>query len=174
VLDTVRFSRDRRHLRCGGIQAVAHVASTFLRPFAPPALPGFHATMDALTPRRPALRILIRDNEHRPVPSRSPCFMRQTFPPFRLQPPVAASETWFGFLSELTARSADRIPRDHGVLGFPLARRLAATTGRIEFVIILRTSSSPPVALHPLSRGRSYSRLRSSNPTSTRTFTLPI
>ena len=33
-----------------------HFTSTFLRPFAPPALPGFLTTMDALTPERPALR----------------------------------------------------------------------------------------------------------------------
>ena len=33
-----------------------HPTSTFLRPFAPPALPGFPATMDALTPEWPALR----------------------------------------------------------------------------------------------------------------------
>jgi hypothetical protein len=38
-------------------------ASTFLHPFAPPALPGFDAPMDALTPSRQVLRILMRDNE---------------------------------------------------------------------------------------------------------------
>ena len=41
-------------------------ASISLHPFAPPALPGFAATMGALTPGRSALRILIRDNELRP------------------------------------------------------------------------------------------------------------
>jgi len=51
-----------------------HATSTFLRPFAPPALPGFHATMDALTPERPALRRprpaqrrRLYTHEHRPV-----------------------------------------------------------------------------------------------------------
>lgn len=39
------------------------LSSTFLRPFAPSALPDFSATMDALTPARRVLRILIRDNE---------------------------------------------------------------------------------------------------------------
>jgi hypothetical protein len=43
-------------------------ASTFLRPFAPRALPRFYATMDALTPARGALRTLIRGNEHPPWP----------------------------------------------------------------------------------------------------------
>ncbi len=101
--------------------------------------------------------------------------MYQTFRPFRLQPPVAASGAWFGFPPELTARSADRIPcEDHSVTwASPFPSRLATTTGRIEFVI-LRTSRSPSVALHPLSRGHSYFRLRSSNPISTRTCTLLI
>jgi len=40
-----------------------HLASTFLRPFAPQPLRRFFATMDALTPVRRVLRILIRDNE---------------------------------------------------------------------------------------------------------------
>src|SRR3990172_10258618 len=101
--------------------------------------------------------------------------MDQTFRPFRLQPPVVVSRASSGFARELTARSRDRIPfEDLGVTwASPLSSRLATTTGRIEFVI-LRTSRSPPAALHPLSRGRSYFRLRSSNQTSTRTFTLLI
>jgi len=45
---------------------LGHHASIFLHPFAPPALPGFLATMGALTPERSVLRILIRDNERRP------------------------------------------------------------------------------------------------------------
>jgi len=40
-----------------------HLASTFLRPFAPQPLRRFFAIMDALTPVRRVLRILIRDNE---------------------------------------------------------------------------------------------------------------
>lgn len=98
--------------------------------------------------------------------------MYQTFRPFRLQPPVAASRAWSGLARELTARSADRIPfEDHSVSwASPLPSRLATTTGRIEFVI-LRTSRSPPVALHPLSRGRSYFRLQNTDHISTGTFT---
>jgi hypothetical protein len=42
----------------------------------------------------------------------------------------------------------------------PWNRRLAAALRRIEFVL-LRTNSSPPVALHPASQRRSYLRLRS-------------
>ena len=37
----------------------------------------------------------------------------------------------------------------------PLSSRLTKTSGRIRFVI-LRTARSPPVALHPASRRRSY------------------
>ena len=42
--------------------------STCLHPLAPRALPRFLATTGALTPARPALRTLIRGNEHRPCP----------------------------------------------------------------------------------------------------------
>jgi hypothetical protein len=52
----------------------------------------------------------------------------------------------------------------------PFASWFAATTGRIEFVI-LRTGSSPPVALHLPSRGRSCVRLRGPSPASTGTLT---
>ena len=78
--------------------------------------------------------------------------MGYTFPPFRLQPPIAVPIAWFGFISRLprslpTASLSG--PERH--LGFTLGCRLATTMGRIEFVN-LRTSSSPPVALHALSR----------------------
>ncbi len=41
----------------------------------------------------------------------------------------------------------------------PLASQFAAAPGRLAFVI-LRTDSSPPVALHPASRRRSYLQLQ--------------
>ena len=47
------------------VRYVLHL-STFLRPLTPRALPRFFATMDALTPARPVLRLLIRQNERRP------------------------------------------------------------------------------------------------------------
>jgi hypothetical protein len=53
----------------------------------------------------------------------------------------------------------------------PWHRRLAAALRRIEFVI-LRTNGSPPVALHPASRRRSYLRLRSLWLSPTRTSTV--
>jgi len=66
-------------------------------------------------------------------------------------------------------------PTGDGVIwASPLGGRLATTTGRIEFVIILRTNCSPPVASHPASRRRSYVRLQSSDQTLTRTLTSRI
>ena len=53
----------------------------------------------------------------------------------------------------------------------PWYRRLAAALRRIEFAI-LRTDTSPLVALHPAPRRRSYLRLRSLWLSPTRTFTV--
>jgi len=53
----------------------------------------------------------------------------------------------------------------------PWYRRLVAALRRIEFAL-LRTNSSPPVALHLASRRRSYLRLRSLWLSPTRTFTV--
>ena len=55
----------------------------------------------------------------------------------------------------------------------PFPSWLATTTGRIEFVI-RRTDRSPPDALHPASRRRSFVRLQCSNPTLTGTHTPPF
>jgi hypothetical protein len=64
LAQSVGLSRCR-HSRHGIDRAVCHAASTFLRPFARRALPRVVARMDALTPVRPVLRALIRDNERR-------------------------------------------------------------------------------------------------------------
>lgn len=67
--------------------------SISLEPFAPPALPGFVATMAPLTPvRRLFVPVGSRGNsarEHLLDPDRSLCFMSLAFRPFRLQPPTA-------------------------------------------------------------------------------------
>ena len=55
----------------------------------------------------------------------------------------------------------------------PRTRRLAATTGRIEFVI-LRTDCSPSDALHLPSQGRSSGRLRDPSQAPTGTSTLLV
>ena len=162
-----------------GIEVVNRVcrdftSSTFLHPFARPALPGVHAHMGALTPSRPALRLPLArrlwQHEHRPdCRAGLPASRHQTFRPFRLQPPPAAPGVQFWFLYRGLPRVSGRARshhdhRDHCVnWASPFPSRLAATTGRIEFVI-LRTSRSPPVALHLLSQERSYFRLQSSEP----------
>lgn len=120
--------------------ALSIPVSTSLRPFAPCPLRHFLATMDALTPARvscPAQVSLI----HMPdLP---------TIPP----PP-----TWMApaSLSHATLQLAGLPLR---VWTSPLASRLAAHPGRIEFVI-LRTGSSPPVAPHPASQRSNYSQLQ--------------
>jgi hypothetical protein len=109
----------------------------------------------------------------------SPCLMRANFRPFRLQAPVIALGTWSAFATEAYREfwsCGPGLPRSSGSerqLGFTIRGRLATIKGRIEFVI-LRTSRSPPVALHPAFRRRSYHRLQSPDRTLTGTSTLPI
>jgi len=163
------FSRKRHCRRCGFLRLRHHV-STFLHPFTPPALPGFHATMGALTPVQRVLRFPWNMNARRTCTG-LPASRHQNFRPFRLQPPLVASGS-VCFRPELTAFClVHPVCRKRAASwASPLASRLAATTGRIEFVI-LRTSRSPLVALHPLSQGRSYFQLQGSNQTLARTCT---
>ena len=142
----------------GGVcsRSCSGLTSTFLRPFAPPALPGFDATMDALTPVRPALRPVMSGNEHRP----------KTEQVSRIHPPdlpsVPSPTTWCVRPSLYHATlQRGRLPRTlwPPVWVSPLTSRLTTTPGRIEFVL-LRTARSPPVAPHPASRRRSYGRLQ--------------
>ena len=157
-------------------------SSTSLDSFAPPALPGLNALMGPLTPAQPALRtgrFLARNPAHEHRLCRHPGLpvsRRRAFRPFRLQPPLAAP--WPGLVWDhgLTARRRTRRSfaspsRDQSVIwASPPGSRLATTKGRIEFVI-LRTGRSPPVALHLLSRERSYLRLQSTDHTLTGTCT---
>jgi hypothetical protein len=55
------------HWREGSFVPPQPCTSTFLRPFAPRALPRFLATMNALTPARLALRAQHSGNEHQPL-----------------------------------------------------------------------------------------------------------
>ena len=149
-------------------------SSTFLRPFAPRALPRFHASMDALTPERPALltgRLNVSPaHEHRPArPGLLALWIEPSDHSVSNHPPSSRGSE-FGLIPRAYRRvsapasrtHSGRVP--HGVSwASPFPSRLATTTGRIEFVI-LRTSRSPPVAPHPASRRRSYVRLQSSNP----------
>ena len=131
-------------------------------------------TMGTLTPGRPVLCVFMRNNELRPVPSRSPCFMHPTFRPFRLQPLVAVPGPWSGFDPELTARSADRIPRGTMAsigLRLPLEVGHDNQPNRVRYPAdqSFTLSCSPP----PLTRTQLLS-VTEFKPTPTRTFTLLI
>jgi hypothetical protein len=130
-----------RHCRRGVFRTLGHSPSIFLEPFAPPALPGFLATMAPLTPARPSL-----------VPCRSLGVMGSAFRPFRLQPPgvprhrfntLPLSVTGFRFRSGLR----------HLAAGSP--RHPAESSS-----LALRTGRSPPGTPHPASRRRSSVRLQ--------------
>src|SRR5262245_20079099 len=83
------------------------------------------------------------------LPCRSPRLPRHIFLSFRLQPRGLPGHRFFHHAS---------VSSDFRTS--PCMSRLIAAPRRIEFVL-LRTNSSPPVALHPASRRRSYLRLRS-------------
>jgi hypothetical protein len=135
-------------VRCGS------TSSTFLDPFAPPALPGLQAPMGPLTPARPVLRTgrfpmgnpaHERRLCHRTGLPASHVWSSEHSAPNHLTAPAVA------FAHNPSARQAFRAS--------PFPSRLAGRPGRIGFVI-LRTARSLPVALHPLSRGRSYFQLQ--------------
>jgi len=135
--------------------------STFLHPFAPPELPGFFATMGALTPGRLAPR-LPREPEH-PLWHRPglPAFCHRIVRSFRLQPPAAVPTPFWVLRAGRTGppcggrpfRGRASVGLRHWGAGSP--RRQAESSSRA-----LRTNRSPPVALHPASRRRSYLQLR--------------
>jgi len=134
--------------------------STSLHPFAPPELPGFLATMGALTPGRAALRLEGVDAGFELRPG-IPAFCHRIFRSFRLQPPSVAPTPFWGFLRR-AYRTTELWPplRGHASLG--LRHCLAGSPRRPaeSSSLALRTDRSPPVALHPASRRRSYHQLR--------------
>ncbi len=138
-----------------------HSASIFLHPFAPRALPRIHATMGALTPARLALRTLIRGNEHRPCSGQVSLFNMTHLSMHSVTNHPARPAIAFKLSTQ-----RDRLPEStlmgcpvYPVWTSPRMSWLVETHGRIVFVIILRTACSPPVALHPASRRRSYLQL---------------
>jgi hypothetical protein len=84
----LRLFYPRRPRDCHRCRSVHHV-STFLPPFAPPALPGFNATMRALTPARGCGFRFMRPSTHTPCyrPRGSLPFKYRTFRALRLQSP---------------------------------------------------------------------------------------
>jgi hypothetical protein len=149
--------------RPGLVRCLGQHGSTFLHPFAPPALLGFFATMGALTPGRPALRFP-KAHEHR-LGRRPglPAFCHRIFRSFRLQPPTVVPIVALGFSrrayrTTLPWSPFSRVQASVGLRHQPAGspRRSAESSS-----LALRTNRSPPVALHPASRRRSYRQLRS-------------
>ena len=82
--------------------------------------------------------------------------MYPSFPSFRRQPPDVPRHRLFTL-----PFSVPGFPRPGPrVWVSPVGRRLTATSGRIAFVIILRTDGSPRVALDSASRRRRYLQLQ--------------
>ena len=136
----LRFCLDRRY------------SSTSLPPLAPSPLRDFIATMEALTPVRPALRSL---HEHRLFAGEQVSLIHVS------DLPIPPSPTTPQALDADFARypSSRRVSHWRGSRLHLSYAGSPTLTGRIEFVI-LRTDRSPPAAPHPASRRRSSSRLQ--------------
>ena len=111
-------------------------------------------------------------------PLRSPCFTCGTFRSFRLQPPCCCprSLVWFSLRGLPRGTVFKPSTSRKGLVAYWASRvnsRLAAATGRIEFVSYGLTSHLPLLPTPPHD-GCSYSRLQCSNPTLTGTCTPPI
>ena len=134
----LRFCLDRRY------------SSTSLPPLAPSPLRDFTATMEALTPVRPALRPL---HEHRLLGEQVSLIHASG-------PPIIPPPTTLGLPPSLSHPTPQRVglPTRVGP-GFATESQARQLSGRIAFVI-LRTDRSPPAAPHPASRRRSGSRLQ--------------
>jgi hypothetical protein len=126
-----------------GVRVSVHRASTFLRPLAPRALPRFLATMGALTPDRLSATGQVSLIHVHGLPDHS------------VSNHLAHPRRRFNTLP----LSAAGLPPSGRSRLRPSPAGSPDTPGRIEFVI-LRTGRSPPVASHPASRRRSYSRLQ--------------
>ena len=161
-----RFGSSMRAAYSGGLDPMGSLgpvrfrvpscgASTSLPPFAPRPLRRFITTTEALTPVRLFLA------------HRSPCFTHSTVltipsPTTWCSPVVALPR----YVLSLSATGLSRAFQLSSRAYFPHESRLRPwvasspkTHGRNGFVT-LRTGRSPPVALHPASRRRSYIRLQ--------------
>jgi hypothetical protein len=125
---------------------------------------------------RPALRALSRAMNTVPISGRYPCFTLLKLPAIPSPTTCCRPRTSGpGFVSSAYRRRGHSArPRPAGpcvTWASPFPGRLATTTGRIEFVI-LRTSHSPPVALHvrlAATQLRSVTKFRPQTLTGTRT-----
>jgi len=141
----------RRHSRWLSFCLDRRYSSTSLPPLAPSPLRDFTATMEALTPIRPALRSL---HEHRLFGEQVSLIHVSDLPtPPSPTTPQALDVDFARYPSSRRVSCLRRSRLHHFPAGSP------TLTGRIEFVF-LRMDRSPPVAPHPASRRRSYSWLQ--------------
>ena len=142
----------RRHCRRFTFRLSVHRASISLRPFARQALPRVNARTDALTSARRLFGNL-RPEGHGHMNT-------GLFPA-----DLPASRVWPSEHSIPTHLTAPAVAFSHNPSArqafwvSPVPSRLTGRPGRNGFVS-LRTARSPPVALHPLSQGRSYFQLQ--------------
>src|SRR3954466_11346627 len=87
------------HCRRLGFRDRGHCVSTSLHPFAPPALPGFVATMGALTPARRLFVSLSGTMNSAWTRAGLPASRHRTVRSFRLQPPTVVPTRCWGFAS---------------------------------------------------------------------------
>ena len=141
----------RRHSRWLRFCLDRCYSSTSLPPLAPSPLRDFTATMEALTPVRPALRSL---HEHRLLGEQVSLIHVSDLPiPPSPTTPQALDADFPRYPSSRRVSCLRRSRLHHFPAGSP------TLTGRIEFVI-LRMDRSPPAALHPALRRRSCSWLQ--------------
>ena len=141
---------------------LAITSSIFLEPFAPPALPGFIATMVPLTPAgrsgllpSAGLSASCTEPSDHSVSNHPPSPRTLEFA-FYVQ---AEPRTQRVTECITSVRDHRGIGLRHSLAGSP--RRQAESSS-----LALRTGRSPPVAPHPASRRRSYVRLQDQTPTS--------
>jgi hypothetical protein len=140
-------------LSFGFVRGLGHGASTFLHPFAPPELPGFDATMGALTPAR---RLFVPlSGALNSAWTRTGLSASCAWPSDH-----SASNHPVGPVIALTHYPS--ASRASGSLRSGLRRTLAGSPhDKAESSsLALRTGRSPPVASHPASRRRSYVQLQ--------------
>ena len=135
----------RGHCLWSFFRRFGHRVSAFLYPFAPPALPGFFATMGALTPGRPALR-LTREHEHRLWRHPGlPTFCHRVVRSFRLQPPTAVPTCFWVFLGRAYRTTLPWSPlRGHASFGLRHDGRPNRFHLRYGLIVHLRLFPTPP------------------------------
>jgi hypothetical protein len=155
------YARYEQSVRVYFRRLELHV-STFLHPFAPPALPGFLATMGALTPARRLFVPLLGAMNSAWNRTGLPVSCHRIFRSFRLQPPTVVPTRFWVFQCQAYRTTLPWSPfRGLESVGLRLFPAGSPQRSAESSSLALPTNRSPPVALHPASRRRSYFRLQS-------------